>query len=633
MAPTQIKSVTQSPVPQSTPTDAPTPTETVLPTPTPEPLTCTIAFDSDRDSNREIYRMAPDGSALNNLSNHPAEDSDPAWSPDGSQIAFVSNRENNAEGGQFIYIMDADGGNVHQLTLENESKWPDWSHDGSSITYTHHGDIYITKADGSAQSINLTNSPEEDEQSTWSPDGKKIAWLSKEQGGWNIFIMDADGNHQQKLTNNGQVYSIQWTIDGQLFSIWDHPEGLCFKCVMNADGSNIMEAGGKGELQRFLPFKTLNGDRVECIGADNVMVPDSEIYLVGEMYPDIFLNLTNNPANDRNPDWPTNCLSGFEGVFPEVSTVPVIEPTPSSSELVFGYAGDKPELKERARAMQIACNELGIQCVYGEIPELIEMGVNAIIQNADKDSVDGLRDDILNARDHQIPVFLLDAETNAEGAYSVTIDYDLWAQTSFEWMLEKIGGKGQIAYFDLAPDHRYTDMIQKLLSRYPNISVVEFRDGKYDPEKIKPETSDFVNMYPDLKAIWTSYSNFQAMTGLEYNKIPYEKWPVMVCEANRDGLLTWERIQAAYPSFDCFASVNPPGIAYAAIYAAYYLESGYPIDASVLGGEFGHTLYVNLPTVTMDNFQAKLNDMLQNDTHIVDDWMTPEEIKENWFLE
>jgi TolB protein len=611
------------------------PTEpTIMPTPTAiPPLPCTITFDTDRDGNQEIYRMAPDGSDTVNLTNNPAYDVEPAWSPDGSQIVFVSNRpKNKQEGGNYLHVMDADGSNVRQLTFENESAWPDWSHDGSQITYSNKGDIYVIKADGSGQSVNLTNSPEQDEQPTWSPDGSQIAWLSGNDGKWNIFVMNADGSHVLQLTDNGEAYDVTWTIDGEIFSHWNHPDGICSKCVMGADGSNARDAGGKGEQQRFMPFRTLDGDRVECISGD-LNTGNEEIYLVGEIYPDIFLNLSNNPGNDRNPDWPANCLSGFEGGFPIETAAPEIESTNPPNELVFGYAGDKPEQRERARDMQIACDELGIQCVYGEIPELIEKGVDAIIQNTDKNSVNGLHEDILKARDNGIPVFLLDAEAITDGAYSITIDYNHWAKTSLGWMLEKIGSKGQIAYFDLDPVQRYTDTIKDLLSRYPEITVVEFRDGKYDPEKIKPETGDFIKKYPDLKAIWTSYYNFQAMWGLEENSIPYKNWPVMVCEANRDGLLTWKRVQDAYPNFDCFAVANPPGIAYDAVYAAFYLVSGYKIDESVLGGEFGHTLYVNLPTVTKDNFQEKLNEMLKNDTWQVDELMSPEEIKEKWFLE
>ena len=70
--------------------------------------------------------MAGDGSNLVNLSNNAADDFDPAWSPDGSQIAFVSNRENEVPG-QFIYVMNADGSNVNQLTLEDGSDLPDYS--------------------------------------------------------------------------------------------------------------------------------------------------------------------------------------------------------------------------------------------------------------------------------------------------------------------------------------------------------------------------------------------------------------------------------------------------------------------------------------------------------------------------
>ncbi|NTV37465.1 MAG: hypothetical protein HGA53_10980, partial [Anaerolineaceae bacterium] len=165
----------------------PEPTQTAAPTATPEPVVCMITFDSDRDKNREIYKMGPDGKDPVNLSNDPGEDFDPAWSPDGSQIAFVSNRANEQGGGQFIYVMDADGNDVRQLSQDPNSDLPDWSHDGSQITYTSNDDIYVINADGSGTSTNLTNSPQKDWKSTWSPDGSKIAWLSGGDGNWNIF--------------------------------------------------------------------------------------------------------------------------------------------------------------------------------------------------------------------------------------------------------------------------------------------------------------------------------------------------------------------------------------------------------------------------------------------------------------
>ena len=80
-----------------------------------------IVFNSTRDGNSEIYAMEIDGSNQVRLTNHPAEDNDPSWSPDGRRIAFVSNRDNGVE---HIYSMDSDGRNVTQLTRESNGSHP-----------------------------------------------------------------------------------------------------------------------------------------------------------------------------------------------------------------------------------------------------------------------------------------------------------------------------------------------------------------------------------------------------------------------------------------------------------------------------------------------------------------------------
>jgi Tol biopolymer transport system component len=83
-----------------------------------------IAFFSDRDENGEIYVMNADGSNQQCLTNHPAGDSIPSWSPDGSRIAFFSWRDGNSE----IYVMDADGSNQQRLTSNTARDGePSWS--------------------------------------------------------------------------------------------------------------------------------------------------------------------------------------------------------------------------------------------------------------------------------------------------------------------------------------------------------------------------------------------------------------------------------------------------------------------------------------------------------------------------
>src|SRR5260221_1317060 len=76
-----------------------------------------IAFTSNRDGNNEVYVMNADGTGVTRLTNDPAIDQDPAWSPDGSRITFTSTRNGNYD----IYVMNADGTCVTQLTTTTTS--------------------------------------------------------------------------------------------------------------------------------------------------------------------------------------------------------------------------------------------------------------------------------------------------------------------------------------------------------------------------------------------------------------------------------------------------------------------------------------------------------------------------------
>jgi ABC-type sugar transport system substrate-binding protein len=630
---------TQAPPPVTEPefTKTPVPTATPAPTEVPPPLPCNITFDTDRDGNREIYVMGPDGKGTTNLTNNPADDWDPFWSPDGTQIAFVSNRENGQEGGQFIYVMKADGSDVRQLTTENGSDWPNWSHDGSKITYSSMDDIYVIDANGSGQSVNLTNSPEKDSQSSWSPDGSQIVWLSGSDKKWNIFVMNADGSNVRRLTDDGNVSDVQWTVDGQLFTHWKNQTKNCFNCVMDADGSNIMDAGGKGDIQRYLPFWTVDGNRVELANVDQIS-GNEEIYLVGKIFPDIFFNLTNNPAADRNPSWPANCGPGSEKSTAEILAVkgstPEAQQIDDTSAIVIGYAGDDPSQQQRKVDFQKACDELGIRCVYGKIPGLIDQGVDAIVQNANNRTVQGLHQDILNARDKGIPVFVLDAEPITDGAYSITIDHSAWAKTGLGWMFEKMGGTGDFAYFDFQPFDGYATVIGDMLEKYSGVKVVVKRDGKFDYSQIKVDVNQIMQANPGLKAIWSNGLMSDVVFGVADTGLPSEKWPLLMCDATKEGLFIWKDLLKANPGMKCMALGNPPGIAYDAVYAAYYLETGSKIDESVLSGPFGHSLYVHFPEITNDNLPEWLDRINYEDAkYVVDELMKPEEIKEKWFLE
>ena len=163
-----------------------------------------IAFASDRDGNFEIYVMGPDGGGQIRLTDDPADDLSPVWSPDGNSLAFVSFRDGNAE----IYRMNSDGGNLTRLTNNAAADLdPAWSPDGARIAFTSGRDntdeIYVMNAADGGSPANLSNNREgDDNQPAWSPTGTSLAFASNRDENYEIYVMDANGSNQRNFTNN-----------------------------------------------------------------------------------------------------------------------------------------------------------------------------------------------------------------------------------------------------------------------------------------------------------------------------------------------------------------------------------------------------------------------------------------------
>jgi len=136
-----------------------------------------IAYVVDEAGNQDIYLMRSDGTDIRRITSHEADDGIPTWSPDGSRMLFVSNRDGNTE----IYLLDmacvdaVDGCESQAVNLTNhpaDDSLPAWSPDGGRIAFVSTRDgrenIFVMLADGS-NPINLTESLGEEFGPVWMP--------------------------------------------------------------------------------------------------------------------------------------------------------------------------------------------------------------------------------------------------------------------------------------------------------------------------------------------------------------------------------------------------------------------------------------------------------------------------------
>ncbi len=209
----------------ASPSAIPAETSTAAPeiTPTAQsiaPADRLLAYASTESGNSEIYLTRSDGGQSVNITNHPAFDSNPVWSPDGRKIAFESERDGNRE----IYTMDFDGSTVIRLTNDPANDIsPLWSPDGTRILFINDRagkwDLFTVNADGN-NAVQLTQASDITPESYyWSPDGLKVAYIT----GWTenkpqVTVINADGTGRQPLPPAAAPYSFSfegWAADSQ----------------------------------------------------------------------------------------------------------------------------------------------------------------------------------------------------------------------------------------------------------------------------------------------------------------------------------------------------------------------------------------------------------------------------------
>ena len=301
-----------------------------------------ISFVSKRTGNYNIYLIDTNGENLRSLTNHPANERDPTWSPDGRFLAYTSNQD----GSYKIYVMDMRTREYRRLTNHHEEEWfPAWSPDGRWIAFVSgghgippqgRGTSHIYKTDVNGANLAQLTDRGHNGRPTWSPDSQRIAFVSYDRGERKgIYVMDTDGKKLRRLDDKavqalGGIFQGEcaWSPDGKqiAFSIVVPKNDRMHLCVIDVDGKNFRQLTQGGPILRpvdrvikfplpeiYQPAWFPDGNWIAYVYSDTVFGGTADIYVIDAKGNGRGTPLVEGVRQELSPAW---VPEGFLSVSP-----------------------------------------------------------------------------------------------------------------------------------------------------------------------------------------------------------------------------------------------------------------------------------------------------------------------------
>lgn len=276
----------------------------------------------------------------------------------------------------------------------------------------------------------------------------------------------------------------------------------------------------------------------------------------------------------------------------------------------------------------VQSRDMDAQTQIADVRNFINDGVNAIIINPN--SPTAFNPVFAQAAKAGILVIATDGEVTSKDAKFVGIDQKDWAEKSAAWLVESLGGKGNVVTINGIAGHPANQArvagVKEVFAKHPGIKVLNEANADWDNAKAQQVTQTLLATYPNLNGVWTQDGQAEGVwraleTAGKVNTIH------ATGELRASFLRQW-----SFKKWNSAASINPPGCMANALHVAVLMLEGGKLKDGAMGGPNGNALYLPTKVISNKNLDEALKEVQGKPDHaFVSLLLTPDELKQRFF--